>query len=233
MTMTIRVAVVAMSLGLLLAAKTALFGYLQAAGPLRPVALVRPLATFPWELGPWRGRDLATNPRFLYGDDHLSRVYGRRDRQQTFQLWMAYSAVGEDRGHHPEVCMMAAGLAEDPAGRALVPAEGHAEPIQQFRFGRVEEGKAVCGLYWHYTLAPPADDRASAIQRAYQRFQRRPSSLTIEVFSRAVAEKDVALRGSSRCAVDRAVQSSLPPGAVRGSARLPVLLLNEGGVKPG
>jgi hypothetical protein len=232
MRMPTRVAVVLVILAVALGAKTALFAYLQAAGPLPSVPLAGPLQAFPLELQRWAGRDLpVTDPRVLYGDDHLCRLYCCGGRQQEFRLWMVYSAAGEDRGHHPEVCLRAAGMPEDPRGRATVPAEGHPQPIQQYRFGSAGGGAALCGFYWYYTLLPPRDDGASPWQRAYQQRQRRPSSLTIEVFTRAVAEQDLEAARDFVRAVDRAIQASLPSTAVRGSAPLPVLLVDEGGIR--
>ena len=227
-----RVAVVAGTLGIALAAKTALFRHLEAAGPLPAVPLAKSLEAFPQVLGPWRGGDLPpADARLLYGDERLSRVYSHGNRKQGVRLWMVYSATGEDRGHHPEVCMRAAGMTENPRGRSVLPAAGHPQPIQQYLFGRPGEGEGLLGFYWHYTLAPPRDETTSPLQRAYRRCQHRPSSLTIEVFTPVVAEQDIEVaRDFVRC-VDRAIQTSLPPGAVRGSERLPVFLVNEGGVR--
>jgi len=219
-------------LGIALAAKTALFGYLQAAGPLPSVPLSQPLAAFPTDLERWAGRDVpVSDPRIIYGDERLNRTYCGSDGQRPVWLWMVYSASGEDRGHHPEVCMRAAGMPEDPAGRAAVSAEGHPQAIQQYRFGRAGDGAGLLVFYWHYTLYPRRDEGAGSLQRAYQRCQLRPSSLTIEVFTRAVAAEDVAVAQEFVRDVDRAIQTFLPPGAARGSARLPVFLVNEGGMQ--
>ncbi len=225
-----RVAVVAGTLGIALVAKTALFRHLQAAGPLPAVSLAKPLEAFPHSLERWTGVD--ADPPVIYGDDHLSRVYQSGDCRQGLQLWMAYSAAGEDRWHVPEVCMFGAGTPEDPRGRKSLPAPGYPQPIQEYRFVRAGEGEGVACFYWYYTLEPPPADSASALQRAYQRCQRRPSSLTIEIFMRVVAEQDVQIAREFALAVDRAVHANLPAGAVRGSQRLPVFLSNEGGVRP-
>ena len=231
-----RVAIVAGSLGLALVAKTALFRHLQAAGPLPTVPLAKQLKDFPRSVERWTGVD--ADPRVVYGDDHLSRVYQSGDCRQGLQLWMAYSAAGEDRWHVPEVCMFGAGSPEDPRGRKFLPAPGYPQPIQEYRFVRAGEGEGVACFYWYYTLEPPptrgtgCPESASALQQKYQRCQRRPSSLTIEIFMRVVAEQDVQIAREFVLAVDRALQASLPAGAVRGSQRLPVFLSNEGGVRP-
>ncbi|MGD0901147.1 MAG: exosortase-associated EpsI family protein, partial [Thermoguttaceae bacterium] len=138
----VRVAVVAVTLGVALAAKTAFFQYLQAAGPLPAVPLTGPLQAFPQVLEPWHGSELPiTDTRLLYGDDQLRRVYSHGNPKQQFQLWMVYSATGEDRGHHPEVCMRAAGMTENPRGRGTLSAAGHPQPIQQYLFGRPGTGE--------------------------------------------------------------------------------------------
>ena len=170
-----RVAVVAGTLGIALAAKTALFRHLEAAGPLPAVPLAKSLEAFPQVLGPWRGGDLPpADARLLYGDERLSRVYSHGNRKQGVRLWMVYSATGEDRGHHPEVCMRAAGMTENPRGRSVLPAAGHPQPIQQYLFGRPGEGEGLLGFYWHYTLAPPRDETTSPLQRAYQQLPTPP-----------------------------------------------------------
>jgi len=228
-----RIAVVAGTLGIALAAQTAFFGYLQAAGPLPAVPLAQPLQAFPRALEQWHGSETPlSDARLLYGDDRLSRVYSSGNHRQGCRLWMVYSATGEDRGHHPEVCMRAAGMSENPRGRGALSAAGHPQPIQQYLFAHAGEGGGLLGFYWYYTLVPPRVETTSSLQRAYQQCQRRASSLTIEVFTPVVAEQDVEVARQFVRAVDRAIQSSLPPGAVRGSQRLPVFLVNEGGVQP-
>jgi hypothetical protein len=228
-----RVIMVAVVLTVALAAKTALFGYLQSAGPLPTMTLGKPLVAFPRDFPQWAGRDLPiTDPRTLIGDQRLSRVYFNREHKQQFRLWMVYSASGEDRGHHPEVCMRAAGIPEDPQGRAELSAAGDPQPIQQYRFGRTSDGEGLLGFYWYYTLFPPRNEDISPLQRGYQRCQRRPSSLTIEVFTPAEACEDVGDAQDFVRSVDHAIRAFLPPGAVRGSARLPVLLVNDSEVQP-
>ena len=233
MRLSTRVAIVLGILGAALAAQAGLYWHVQAAGPLPQMPPAQPLQEFPLDLGEWHGREAAvTDLRALYGDDHLNRKYGRADRQQTLWLWMVYSATGEDRGHHPEVCMRVAGKPELPGGRRALMLPGHDEPVQQFQFGRAEEGERLCGFYWYYTLWPPENDDITAWQRAYQRFQRRPSSLTIEVFTQAFTEEDIEFAQEFVSAVDGALQPYLPPGAVRGSKRLPVFVIQAGGPAP-
>jgi hypothetical protein len=229
-----RVALLVVILGVALAAQFALFGYLQAAGPLPSVALAKPLTAFPLQFDSYSGDNLPiTDSRVLYGDEFVSRAYRCGDRKHDFWLWMVYSASGEDRGHHPEVCMHAAGMPEDPGGRAAVSAEGHSRPIQQYCFGRAGGGESLLVYYWHYTLTPSRDEQIGPLRRAYQQWQRRPSSLTIEVFTQSVANDDAEAAQQFVRAVDRAIQAFLPPGAARGSARLPVFLVTEGGVRAG
>ncbi|MBN2577850.1 MAG: EpsI family protein [Pirellulales bacterium] len=228
-----RVAILTGTLGVALAAKCALFGYLQAAGPLPAVPLLRPLQEFPTALGRWTSRDEpVTDPQLLDNDDRLSRVFFCRNHRQVFRVWMSYSGSGKDRGHNPEVCMRAGGMSENPRGRAAFSVAGHPEPIQQYLFGRQGEVGGVLVFYWYYTLTPPQDASSSPLQRAYQRCQRRASSLTVEVFSPMAAEQDVASAREFVCLLDQSLQALLPRGVVRGSKRMPVFLINEGGPRP-
>ena len=59
-------------------------GHLAAAAPSRPTSLARPLGTLPHLLGDWHGQDEAiTDPRHLYADQHLQRVYVNAKTRQV------------------------------------------------------------------------------------------------------------------------------------------------------
>jgi hypothetical protein len=210
-------------LGLGLAAQSALWWHLRAAGPLPDVSLERPLAeVMPVEIGPWSGVDAEISDLALYGDDHLKRVYTHQETGQQLVLWMAYSKDGKDRGHHPEICTQVAGMSEvrGGAGEVACQAERHATPIQQFLYGRGSESHWI--YYWHYTLKPPPQAGTDQFQRLYQRMQRRYSSLTLEVFARNLGPESREGAVEFVALVDEALQTDLPKEAIRGSDRTPV-----------
>jgi EpsI family protein len=209
----------------LLAAGTAghygLFGYLEAAGPLPVVELRRPLDELPRTLGPWQGQDRPIEDEaLLYADAHLDRMYRHMPTGHTVQVWMAYSRTGEDRGHHPEICMAVAGKPEDPQARKTLPLPGKGAPIQRYRFGRPGEFQLV--YYWYYTMKPPRAAGVSDLQRLYQRLRARPASVTIEVFSPEGLPEHRELAEDLVARLDAAVQELVGPEAVRGSRRSPV-----------
>lgn len=198
--------------------------HVEAPGPLSAVDLQRPLADLPLQLGEWEGSDRPiTDTRTLYADQHLQRLYVHSKTRQMVLVWLAYSQLGEDRGHHPEVCMAVAGRPEDPTERSTFDAPGHAAPIQQYRFGSPGDRQWV--YYWHYTLLPPKGKDITELQRFYQRLHRRPSSVTLEVFAPENQPTDGEGAREFALLLDAATQSHLGPTAVRGSNRLPVTIL--------
>jgi Protein of unknown function (DUF3485) len=202
----------------------ALEQHVLSAGPLPEVSLNRPLAELPMELGDWRGADRPiTDDRQRYADEHLQRIYVSQHDQQAVSLWIVYSRQGEDRGHHPEVCMAVAGRPEDPTVRQAFAVDGHSAPVQQFRFGT--PGDQWWVFYWHYTLVPPKGAELTNLQRFYQRLHRRPSSVTLEVFAPENGPDDGEHAREFVKRLDAAMQAHLGPTAVRGSQRTPVTVI--------
>lgn len=214
--------------GLLLAlgwlGQSRLEGYVTAPGPLPEVPLTKALADLPLQLGEWEGLDREiTDQKLLYADQHLQRVYVHPARRQMVSVWLVYSRTGEDRGHHPEVCMAVAGRPEDATGRAELPLPGHPAPVQQYRFGT--QGNQQWVFYWHYTLLPAQAAQLSDLQRFYQRLHKRPASITLEVFAPESSDDDGQQAREFVALLDAAIQSHLGGTAVRGSRRTPVTVV--------
>lgn len=208
-------------LGTALGVQTALWWHLQSAPPLANVAPKRALAdAIPLEIGDFVGQDVEIAENLLYGDDHLKRTYVHKKTGQPITLWMIYSKVGEDRGHHPEICMAVAGQAENPQGRGALDVPGSEVPIQQFLFGR--PGRQLWVYYWHYTLKPTREPGTSELQRVYQRLQRRFSSVTLHVSAYDALPQSRELAAEFVTQLDAAFQDDLPENAYRGSDRTPV-----------
>jgi len=198
--------------------------HVQAQGPSQVVPLARPLAALPFELGDWLGVDEEVeNKLWLYGDEYVRRKYTHRTRHQDIFVWLVYSGEGEDRGHHPEICLRVAGIAEDPAQRTTLAVDGHAAPVQQYRFGVV--GATQWVFYWYYTLPSERLAELTDLQRFYQRLHRRPSSTTLEVFAPERDPEDGNYAREFVKLLDAAIQSHVGPNAVRGSQRKPVAVI--------
>jgi hypothetical protein len=226
MNLIVRTITVFLVLAAALAGQNCLQQYLAEAGAIPPLPLTKSLAELPWKLGKWRGEDLPIDDaRQLYGDDYVQRTYWDTEGNQVLSIWIVYSRDGQDRGHHPEVCMGVAGKMEDVRVRQTVDVPGHEQPVQQYRFG--QDGESVWVYYWHYTLPSPKSDELDAVQRAYQKLHVRPASMTLEVFAPERASTDVAGAQDFVRLVDAAIQDFVGPTAVRGSHRLPVTVINR------
>ncbi len=197
--------------------------HLEAGGKGQPGSLVRPLADLPLVLEQWRGEEQPVEENLRYADEHVRRMYVHAASGQSVLLWLAYSRVGSDRGHHPEVCMAVAGQPEDTSVRQTLPLPGHGEPVQQYRFG--VPGQRQWVFYWHYALPSIEPPRLDALQRLRRRLVEREASVTIEVFAAENAAEDAELAREFVRLVDAALQAHLPPNARRGSSREPVIML--------
>lgn len=219
----LRLALLALFLGGAFAAQAALTQQLQSGGPLPAAALNAPLAQLPLQLEQWHGADIpVTDPKLMFGEERVWRQYVHATTKQPLVLWAVYSSIGEDRGHHPEICMQVAGKPEDKSARKTCEVPGHAAPVQQYLFGVPGDRQWV--FYWHYTLQPPDSD-SHWIKRTYQRLRQRPASVTIEVFAPCMDDESSTAAQEFVRMVDAALQSQLGDRAVRGSRRLPVTII--------
>ncbi|MCA9245655.1 MAG: exosortase-associated EpsI family protein [Planctomycetales bacterium] len=211
-------------LGCTLLAQWFIERHLAPASALPPGELAHPLAALPLAIDGWRGEDRQVlDERALYADQHLNRGYVNADGQQAALVWMAYSASGADRGHHPEVCMAVAGRPEDVSARREIEVPGHAAPIQQYRFGH--EGDRQLVFYWYYTLPTDGAEKLDGFQRAFRRFRSRPASVTVEVFAPEIDQFSAAAAQRFVAALDKQIQTLVGPTAVRGSQRIPVTVI--------
>jgi len=194
--------------------------HLEAAGELATIPLTLPMAELPLTIGGWVGHDVeVTDENQRFGEDYVQRIYQLPGTRQHALVWIVYAADGEDRGHHPEICMAVAGKREITDARTTLEIPGDEQPVQQYRFGSEHDSQWV--FYWHYTLNPPPNEELDDLQRTYQRMRRRPSSMTLEVFAPGGA--DVKPLEEFITALDKSVHEHLPPHAVRGSRRSPVI----------
>ncbi|MCE9544126.1 MAG: exosortase [Planctomycetia bacterium] len=192
--------------------------------PLPAVKFAGRLESLPKQIGPWRGIDAKVPSETPAGDDHLYRVYQHSRSGQTVTLWITYSTTGDDRAHHPEICMAVAGQPEDASRRGVVPMPDGRQPIAEFVFGAVPE--SVAAWYWHYALSAGRPQQSSALARLYHRARSRGESVTVELLGRDTSPEGLVGARNLAAMIDQQLCAVLPPGAVRGSERLPVAITN-------
>jgi exosortase len=168
-------------------------------------------------------------------EDILVRTY--RDvrpesRGANAQLYMVHSRDGEDRKHHPEICIRdVSGAPEDLSFRSQVSlrSDGTGPPAaQRFRF-QTGVNRSVVVYYWHYTLRPEPDPSRTWFQRLHQRVGVSAPSVTVQVS--AGGEDPDALAAIEKFllpGLDAAARHGvLPPSTETGCHRVPVALLRN------
>ncbi len=230
----------AMLLALGLVAQLGLTNHLRASGELSYPPLAGPFDSLPLSFNDpktgqlaWRGGNMneardATRAKLPFqADDLLFRAYQNIDGAQI-QVYMVHSRAGEDRKHHPEICIRdVSGAPEDVAFRKQVPirADGSAS-AQRFRF-QTGIGRAVVVYYWHYTPRPIDDPNRTQLQSLHQRIGVAAPSITVQVTVPIDEPKTLAaVEGQFLPALDAAArQLVLPPDTETGCHRLPIALI--------
>ncbi len=205
--------------------------------------LRRPLAELPERLEgagsgesaapAWAGQEhpgrAAVAKQVPFADEMLYRVYQSAGGQSAL-LYAAYSRQGEDRKHHPEICMReAAGAPEDLLARAEIPLDADGERLaQRFRF-RVETGRHLHLYYWHYTFSPSGPvPHETMLRHLHRRLIASPPSISVQVTTYAAGADLEVVERSLLPAVDAALRENLlPEGTLVGHDRIPITLLRR------
>lgn len=217
--------------------QAALLSHLRQAGEFSFPTLQAPLSAVPLKCVSeasgdvvWQGQEqseaqLALRQRLPFRvDDLLLRTYRHRSGTSA-RLYMVYSRAGEDRQHHPEICIRdVRGAPEDVAFRQQVPLEPSGEAqATRFRFW-TGAGRFLVVYYWHYTLEPQATGGQSRLQAFHQRLGISSPSVTVQVSLPAdeptvLAEAESVLLPALHAAMRQRV---LPPTSRCGCDRLPI-----------
>jgi len=202
--------------------------HLNDAAPARQLVLSVPLEEFPQTIKGWAGHDVPiVDPEFLYGDEHLNRLFVAPDLSSTATLWIGFSSQGADRNHNPEVCMQAHGFVERRESRTMLNVEDGGKPIRKYRFMKPDGSDDCWVFYWHYSVDPVDPDQHSLLQRTHLKHTPR-ASMTVEVFAPAGrAPVDDFVR-----AAERQIRRRINSNAIRSSNIRLVYLVNDGGVVP-
>ena len=202
------------------ACQAGLYVHVRRAAP-EPVALVKPICDIPHRLGPWHGVDVEADGTVDFADQYVKRTYRHKDSGRQVTLWTAYSQDGDDRTHHPQLCMAVLGRRENETLRRSAPLPGPGDPARVCHFGR--PGQGTWTFYWHYSLRPPCETITSPLARAFHRLRRMGPSVTVELFVPEESDDDVACASGFARLVDAALRSHVGPAAVRGSSPLSVV----------
>jgi len=235
---------VALFLGLALILQWGLRAHLSEAGADSFPGLNAALATVPYDLetgqNHWSGRDrpeLADlREKLPYAaDEILLRDYILLGNGSGVQVYAVYSRLGEDRRHHPEICVReVTGAPEDLKRRTLIPLDANGQrQVQRFVF-LTGLASRMTVYYWHYTLMPEST-RNTYLQSLHQRLGHPAPSVTVQVWTNlaptdAVPEP-LELKRIEEIflpALDAALSRGvLPRSAMIGATRLPIALLRE------
>jgi exosortase len=215
--------------------------HLHAAGEASYPTLIRPLDTLPLTIVDtqtnepvWQGQNNTTYRDKLLQkisfpiDDLLVRVY-EHSGGEVAHLYMVHSRAGEDRKHHPEICIRDVnGSPEDLSFRKRIPIGPDGAEAQRFRFQK-GVGQVTVVYYWHYTLLPPPQPGLTRLQQWHQRIGITAPSITAQVSlssddPRTLAAIEQQLLPQLHAA---AFQQVLPPNTHTGCERLPIALARQ------
>lgn len=197
----------------------------------------------------WHGEELdnvreETRKKLPFDADDLSyRGYQTSDGRCQALVYMVHSKIGEDRKHHPEICI------RDVGGAKLIPdpddgkgdkdqkgkKKGHEVALggpkatdgpkaARFRY-EIGGGRSMAVYYWHYTVSPTVEPWPP-FQTVHQMFRPKPSvTIQLTVYGdndRSRAEVEKKLIPQLHAALSTKV---FPPNTPAGCDRLPVALL--------
>lgn len=238
MSLTRRLIACAVLVGAGAAGHYALVAHLDAAARGAFAELRAGLASFPADLhagdgSTWKGKEHPARKELLkqvpFADQVLYRVYAPESGDGALLLYAAHSRTGEDRKHHPEVCLReAAGTPEDFSARKRVPLQKDGSAwAQRFRF-RSEQGGYMNLYYWHYTLPRLDAGAESALQGLHRRLAFAAPSISFQATTYAAGEELERFEANVLPAIDAALRAAvLPEGCTVGSDRIPVTFLRR------
>ena len=175
----------------------------------------------------WNGRTSPNEPQVrralqFAAKDLILRRYRLADSDVELELYLVHSVEGEDRKHHPEICIRdVAGIPEDADGRKTIEIE-KGRPAERIVF-RPNSNQSVTLYYWHYTFVPNNQPNQDGLQRLYQTFSRNPPSITVQVATSCAADRLPLVEKQFLSALDRMLRDHFLPKDTRiGCDRLPI-----------
>jgi hypothetical protein len=149
------------------------------------------LASLPFELGRWTGRDEPLDPDIIeraQTTEFLNRIYESRSRpDQKLRLWVNYSREGTNLRHTPEICLPSGGWNKIESHTRVVAVPQHRDQsilITLLAYGRGELVEHVG--FWYYIFGEGKLEnvvrRLPITSRSSHGRTTHGSSMTIEVF---------------------------------------------------
>jgi hypothetical protein len=161
-------------------------------------------------------------------DDLLSRVYQLSGTDLAATLYLVHSRVGDDRKHHPEICIReVTGAPEDVRSRRTFGLAGDASrPVQRFRF-KTGTQQYTTVYYWHYTFEPDPSATHSRLQQIHLRLGYPAPSVTVQVATLAPLDKLDPIEQSLLPLLDGSLaKRHLPPSRLA-CDRMPITLIRH------
>lgn len=186
-------------------------------------------ATLPTHLGSWTAHPHPeidkVKQKSEFADDLLLRAYVN-DLGQAAAVYLVYSATGQDRQHHPEICLRDAGGAmEIKRDRMQIPIQSNTGLYAE-RFRYVRNRQTTTVYYWHYTIMPTELNTLTALQRVHLRQQEGWPSVTVQVQTNMDDPHALRMIEISLLPTLHAIlQELLPDKTISGSARLSIRFL--------
>lgn len=144
--------------------------------------------------------------------------------------YIVHGPQGEDRKHHPEVCIRdVMQIPEDKNARAILHVGGDDKrPVQRFSFVR-GPSQNVTVYYWHYTFLPETQVDQTWLQMLYRTFDRSPPSVTVLATTNVEPNRWAEIEAKFLPALDAELRENHLPEKVRmGCERLPIALVDQG-----
>lgn len=160
-------------------------------------------------------------------DDLLSRYYQAKGGP-LLNVYIVHSRTGEDRLHHPEICIREArGAPEDFRARTrLQLGDDSKRSVQRFRF-QTGTGQYTTVYYWHYSFEPTPRPGQSPLQLLHQQLATPSPSVTVQVSSNARLAELERVESLFLPALDDRLQTEHLPKSRMKCNRIPIGLVRE------
>ncbi|MFO0970112.1 MAG: exosortase/archaeosortase family protein [Gemmataceae bacterium] len=156
----------------------------------------------------------------------LSRFYGNGIARPSVELYMVYSREGEDRKHHPDICMRdVGGMPEAVEKSGPVFLDKEKRRVAMRLCYRVGTNRFTTVYYWHYTFDANEAETETVLQRIHRRSRGAAPSITVQVSTMETGTALEAIEKELLPALDGALlRAHLPPGTKIACDRLPISL---------